>query len=464
MQAHSHPWRRPTLTALALGCGLLICTHPALADDWPQWLGPQRDGVWREDGILDKFPAGGPATRWRKSIEGGYGGPAVAGQRLYVMDRVVKGERPNKAGKGDPSFGAGPGTERVLCLDTKDGSTVWVKEYDCTYKGIYYPSGPRCTPLVDVANKRVYTLGAMGDLYCWNAETGAEVWKVNLPQEYKTKPAFWGYSASPLLTGGKLITLAGGEGSAVVALDAATGKEAWRALTTEDVGYSPPISVKFGDLETVVVWPSDALAGLDPATGKVLWSFPYPANGKPMGPSLNIPTPRLDGNRLFVSNFYHGPLVVELAKDKREAKVLWQSKSNNPGRPHGLHALMCTPVAKDGYIYGIDGGGGLVCMTLDKGDILWTSYDAVAGEKTDWGGAFLFPHGDRYFIFNEKGELLIAKMDPKEFKVLDRAKIIEPSTPARGGRLVVWCQPAFAQRSMFARNDGEIACVSLAKG
>src|SRR5438552_300210 len=108
--------RRRAVMALGIGCGLLCLTCAVWADDWPQWLGPQRDGVWREDGILDKFPAGGPKTRWRKPIGGGYSGPAVVGERLYVMDRTVKGERPKKIGKGDPRFGSGPGSERVLCL------------------------------------------------------------------------------------------------------------------------------------------------------------------------------------------------------------------------------------------------------------------------------------------------------------------------------------------------------------
>ena len=141
------------------------------ADDWPQWAGPQRDGVWREDGLLQRFPAGGPRILWRVPIGAGYSGPAVVGDRLYVMDRPdVPPPAPGQEAR--ISKDAIPGTERVLCIDAKTGKTLWVHQYDCPYQ-ISYPSGPRTTPTV--VNGKVFTLGAMGDLLCLDAVSGKEI-------------------------------------------------------------------------------------------------------------------------------------------------------------------------------------------------------------------------------------------------------------------------------------------------
>src|SRR5262249_19224730 len=252
-------------------------------------------------------------------------------------------------------------------------------------------------------------LGAMGDIFCLSAETGKVHWHVNLPTAYKTKWPVWGYAAHPLIVGDKLITLAGGEGSAVVALDKMTGKEAWKALSTEEVGYAPPLLVQAGGRQQVVVWLSESLVSLDPDTGKEFWSFPYPKDGTPMRPSVNIMMPLVAGDALFVSNFYHGPLVVKLDADKPAASVWWRSKSNNPSKPHGIHPVMTTPIYKDGYIYGICGMGELRCVDLKDGSIKWETLEAVGGKRDQFMTAFLIEQGDRYFIFNELGELMIAR-------------------------------------------------------
>ena len=358
----------------------------------------------------------------------------------------------------------GPGYRfwRILCFSAKDGKELWKHEYDCSYSKIAYPSGPRATPVIE--NGRVYALGALGDLSCLEADSGKLQWTVNLPKHYATGWPVWGHAAHPLIVGDTLITLAGGKGSAVVALDKHTGKELWKALTTEEVGYAPPTLVKAGGRDQVVVWLSESLNGLDVASGEVFWSIPYPADGNPHAPSVNIMTPRLLDGLLFVSNFYHGPLVAKLDADKPDASVLWRGKSNNPAKPHGINPVMNTPIMADGYAYGICGMGELRCIDLKDGSTKWETLRAVGGKRNQFATAFFVKHEDRYFVFNELGELMIAKMTPKEFEVIDSASVIKATMPARGGRDVVWCHPAFAQRCMFVRNDEELLCLSLATG
>ncbi|MEI6425660.1 MAG: PQQ-binding-like beta-propeller repeat protein, partial [Lentisphaerota bacterium] len=200
-------------------CVLPILTLTAMltatvsGDDWPQWLGPRGDGVWREDCILSKFPAGGPPVKWRASIGSGYSGPSVAKDSVYVIDRI----------KTDPAKPC----ERILCLDADTGRVRWEYSYPCTYGNMGYGSGPRSSPAV--AGDKVYTLGAMGDLLCLDSGTGKLLWQKNLPQEYGQKVPTWGFSTQLLVDGARLFCIVGGPGHAVVALDKDTGKELWRA-------------------------------------------------------------------------------------------------------------------------------------------------------------------------------------------------------------------------------------------
>src|SRR5262245_38469532 len=218
---------------------LLVMSGAARAADWPQWLGPARDGIWRETEILDMFPPGGPKVLWRAEIGQGYTGPAVTNGRVYVMDRqgpvLPKGKEFAKDGLA--------GRERVLCLNAADGKVVWKHEYDCTYR-IAYPEGPRCTPAVHQG--KVYTVGSMGDLLCLDASSGKVLWSKSFQADYQAKPPLWGWAAHPLVDGDKVFCLVGGEGSVVVAFHKDTGKELWKALSVEEIGYAPPILIEAG--------------------------------------------------------------------------------------------------------------------------------------------------------------------------------------------------------------------------
>jgi outer membrane protein assembly factor BamB len=446
----------PCLFALPLA---LAAAAPGRAADWPQWLGPDREGVWRETGLLDKFPRGGPKVLWRKPLGTGYSGPAVAGNRVYVMDRIRPKDAQGKPAR--PTRAGIPGTERTLCLSAADGKLLWKDEYNCPYT-ISYPSGPRTTPLV--RGNRVYTLGAMGHLRCLDAATGQVRWAKNLLKEYHLDgPPFWGYAGHPLLDGDLLYCLAGGEGSAVVAFHKDTGKEVWRALTTEEIGYSPPVLIRAAGKRQLIVWLSESVNSLDPATGRPYWTLPYPANGKPQRPAVNIATVRRQGNLLFLSTYYDGPMMLQLAEDKPAAKVLWKGKKAKVRRPDGLHILMAAPVLKGGYVYGVGAYGDLRCLRADTGEQLWQTYKATAGKAADCASAFLVPQGDRFIICNDLGDLILARLTPKGYQEIDRVHILDPIHLAFG-RMVVWSHPAFAHRCVFARNDKEIICLSLAAG
>ena len=440
----------PRLPMIVVALSWFLATT-ASADDWPQWQGPKRDGIWREAGILAKFPQGGPKVVWRCEIGGGFSGPAVADGRVFVMDRqgdkLAKGkEAPGKAGL--------KGKERIVCLDAGSGKPLWAHAYDCDYR-ILYPSGPRTTPVVQ--DGKVYSIGAMGDVLCLDAAKGTVLWHTRLTELCKTKPPLWGYAAHPLLDDGRLICLAGGEGSAVVALDKDTGKELWRALTVEEVGYAPPMVFDAGGKRQLIIWHTEAIASLDPATGKTWWSVNFP-DGEPVRPAITVATPRLEGDLLCVSSVHHGSLVLKLAADRPAAEVVYKGKSKDLAKADGLHAMMCSPILQGGHIYGVCVFGELRCLKADTGKRLWEH--ATVERKALGPTTFIVPHGDRHFLFSDEGDLIIARLTPNGYNEIDRAHIIEPTLFSRG-REVVWSHPAFANGCVFVRNDREIICLSL---
>jgi len=424
----------------------------ARADDWPQWLGPQRDGVWRETGILEKFPADGSIVRWRTPLGAGYTGPAVTNGRVYVMDRQLT---PGASNPSNPfARGEIPGSERVLCLDEADGKILWKHEYDCPY-AVSYPAGPRATPTVN--DGKVYTLGTEGNLICLEAEKGKVIWSHELTKDYHTKTPMWGFAGHPLIDGKKLICLVGGEGSVAVAFDKDSGKELWRALSAKEPGYCPPMIYEFAGKRQLIIWHPEAVSALDPETGKVIWSYPLTPSVRS---GMAIPGPRKSGDLLFLTSFYNGSLMLRVDSDK--PSLVWQSKKVSEMDTDGLHSVMSTPVLENGYIYGSCSYGQFRCLKADTGERVWETFEPTTGKSVRWGNVFLIKNGDCYFLFNEKGDLIIARLTPEKYEEISRAHLLEP-TNNDPGRAVVWSHPAFANRCVYARNDKEMVCVSLAK-
>jgi outer membrane protein assembly factor BamB len=429
-----------------IGLLALAVAAPAAADDWPQWLGPKRDSVWRETGILDKFPEGGPKVLWRTPVSGGFAGPAVAGGRVYVADYVTDGNV-KKEVYTRTDF---RGKERLLCLDAKAGKELWKHEYDCRYT-VSYPTGPRCTPTV--ADGKVYFLGTEGNLTCLDAAKGTVVWARDFKTDYGAKTAIWGYASHPLVDGKLLYCVVGGEGSCVVAFDKDTSKEAWKALTAEEQGYSPPTMIEAGGTKQLLIWHATSINALDPATGKKYWTVPLQVGNF----KTSIMTPRKDGDLLYAAGEGANGAMIKLAADRPDATLLWRGKKTN-----GVYPMNMTPWVEDGYMYGVDSTGPLRCVKMETGERVWETAALFGGKPNEAGTAFIVKNGDRFFLFTEAGDLVIAKLSPEKYEEVSRAHILDPTTTAFG-RSVVWSHPAFADKCVFARNDKEIVCVSLAK-
>ena len=419
------------------------------AADWPQWMGPTRDGVWNENGILTRFPDGGPKKLWSVPMGGGYSGPAVAAGRVFAMDFITDGvgaeNNPNK--RHDIK-----GIERIHCLDAATGKPLWKHEYECNYS-ISYPCGPRCTPTVD--GDRVYTLGAMGHLRCFDAKSGKVVWSKDFVKDCAAPVPMWGFCGHPLVHAELLICLVGGEGQLAIAFDKATGKEVWKALGGKDSGYCPPSIIRAGAKSVLVLRCPKAIHALEPSTGESLWKYPHePRHG------LSLCAPRLHKDTLFAGG---GGISVALdlaTGDARKPTELWNGAADK-----GFSPSNATPLIADGTIYGCDSADGAFhAVDLATGKRLWETRAPVTDkdEPTMHGTAFAVRNGERHFLFAETGHLIVAKLTPEKYEELGRAKLIEPTGEAFG-RKVVWSHPAFADKKIFVRNDKEIAAFDLAK-
>ncbi|MEO7652333.1 MAG: PQQ-binding-like beta-propeller repeat protein [Bryobacteraceae bacterium] len=425
----------------------LVCVLTLQAEDWPEWRGKGRAGVWNETGILTAFPKEGLTPRWRTPVKGGFAGLAVADGRVFVVDFVAA--QNNK------------GVERIHCLDESTGKILWTRQWDVDYIGLRYNSGPRATPTVD--GDRVYALGAMGALVALQAKTGEVIWKRDFVKEFGARVPVWGMAGAPIVDGDRLIALVGGEGEAkYMAFDKRTGKELWRALSSESAepGYGQPLLVDAGGKRQLILWHPQAVSSLNPATGKIYWEEPFRSHL-----ALTVATPVVSGARLFVTSFYSGPMMLQLDATRPAAKRLWKGTSDSEIKTDGLHSLVSTPAIDGDYIYGICSYGQFRCLRASTGERIWETQE-VTMEKARWATGFLVRNGDRYFINNDRGDLIIAKLSPEGYSEISRAKLIKPTSNSGNRRelgAVNWSHPAYANRHILARNDEEIISVSLAK-
>lgn len=425
---------------------ILAMATQVMADDWPQWMGPNRDNVWRESGLLETLPSQLKSV-WRTLIAGGYSGPSVAGGKVYVSDFVTSDNVKVDNFKRDQSAGR----ERIQCLDEKTGVKIWSWDHPETYT-ISYPAGPRSTPLVH--DGKVYFQGAEGMLACLGVSDGKLIWGKSLKETYGVKAALWGYASQPLIDGNKLIVIAGIAGSHCVALNKDTGEEIWRTGTASEQGYVPPMIIQHAGVRQLILVSPDAVYSVDPENGKRLWSQDYKADNGSI-----IMTPILAGNYLFVAGFNNKNLLLELATDRPQAKTLWRDVPRKAMAPVNVQPFLIGT-----KVYGLDQSGDFRCIDLPSGDILWSTPKPLADRKVQSGTVFLVRQAetDRFWMFAENGDLIIGQLSPKAFTELSRTHVIDPTNNAFG-REVVWCAPAFANKRMYVRNDKEIVAVDLAK-
>ena len=422
--------RRKKFQTAALGFSLLL-SIVGRADDWPQWRGPNRDGVWSETEIMESFPPGGLKISWRAPVGRGWSSPVVENGRVYVTD--VQLARPTAK-------------ERVLCFEEVNGRLLWSHQYAVDYPDWAFDpnaGGPRATPII--RDGKLFTLGALGHLFCLDAAKGAVVWEKSLAKEYEMKE-FTGITASPLIEDGLLILyICGKPAACVVAFDHKTGKEIWRALD-DAFTYSSPIILTAGGRKQLIVWTQQAVTSLDPATGRTWWRELLGTSG-----DMAVSTPVFSNHRLLI-----GGLMMQLDAGKPSASVLWPETKAVTKR---ILSNTSTALLQGDYVYSAKTSGELVCLEAGTGKEVWQTNAVTALQNGS--SIHLTPCGDAVFLFTDQGNLIRARLTPQGYREISRAHLLKPTSPF-GDRKCAWTPPAYANRRIFARNDEELICASLA--
>ena len=417
---------------------LVAVLHAARADEWPQWRGPNRDGVWAETGIIGKFDSPEIERKWSVPISSGYSGPTVADGRVYVSDRVAEPEQ----------------IERVHCFDWETGKEIWSHSYGCRYEEFKYHAGPRASVLIDEG--RAYSLGAAGHLFCFEAATGKVLWDRDLKAEYRIRMPNWGIAASPVVEGDLLIVQIGGDDACLCAFDKRNGEERWKALADDDASYAAPIVIDQAQERVLVCQTGDRIVGLDPRSGRLHWEHPFPWKNWPIG----IATPVAHEGLVLISDAHKGTLLLRPSQESLDVEKVWHRGRRDSKDGKALHCLISTPFVDAGHVYGADGRGMLRCLSLATGEQVWEDRTAVPENR--FATIHLVRHGDRTWMFNECGELIISRLAPDGFHEISRAKLIDPTREQLSRRDgVTWSHPAFAYRHVFARNDRELVCADL---
>ena len=396
---------------------LLLCVFlasAAHADDWPQWRGPQQDGISREKGLLAKWPENGPKEIWRVPLGKGFSAVSVVGDRAYTC------------------YGSEQG-EFVLCLNPADGKRIWEARLNDLYKNGDYGDGPRATPTVD--SGLVYALGAKGGLICVEANYGKLRWTADLLKLRGGKPTEYGFSASPVIVGNSVIAVVGaGGGKSLAAFDKKTGKPVWTSLD-DKIGYSTPREVTAGGMAQLVVLMGQALVSVSPTDGKEFWRLPWKTEL-----DANVATPVVSGDRVFISTGYStGCALFQLSAKggKPAAEKLWANKE--------MKNYFATSVLWDGYLYGFDNNK-LACQDIRTGKVKWRASGFNRGSLIIADGKLI--------ILSASGTLALAEPSPQAFRAISKFQFSSEQT---------WTVPTVSGGRLFVRNEKELACYELKK-
>jgi outer membrane protein assembly factor BamB len=399
----------------------LVLLIPALAlcANWPQFLGPNRDGVYPDDDIVDSFPGDGPEVVWEKNVGAGFTNPVVANGRLILFHRLG-------------------GKEVVEALDAETGKPVWKFEYATAYRDDFgFDEGPRAAPVV--SGGQVYTFGAEGMLHCLQLAGGSKIWSLDTHKEFGVSKGFFGAAGSPLVEGQRIfLNVGGGAGAGLVALDKDTGRLLWKA-TGQGASYASPILASFGGKPHLLAFTRAGLVGADPATGEIYFEFPWRARSNA---SVNAATPLVIDDLIFLSASY-GTGAVLLRVKGAQLEKLWSGEDS-------LTNHYSTSVYHDGHLYGYHGrqehGQSFRAIELRTGKLRWSEERFGAGTVTR--------AGNRLLLMRENGELLMIRATPERFEVISRAQIL-PGT--------VRAYPALADGLFYARSEKTLVCVKLRK-
>jgi len=409
--------------ALQLSC-LMLAGVAVAAADWPQFLGPQRNGVYAGPPLATSWPAGGPRKVWEKHVGQGFAGPVVAGDRLILFHRV--------------------GREEVVdALDAKTGAPRWHFAYPTAYRDDFgFDEGPRAVPVV--SGNRVYTFGAEGRLQALDLATGRPIWNVDTRMRFNVRKGFFGAAGSPLVEDGRVLANVGGtdgtKGAGIVAFDAESGAVMWTA-TNHEASYSSPVGATFGGKRTAVFFTRSGLVGLDPSNGSILFQRMWRSRS---ASSVNAATPLVIGDLIFISATYEtGAAVVRVQGS--ELKELWSSDEV-------LSNHYATSVHANGYLYGFHGrqefNPSFRAVELATGTVKWSVDKFHAGTVT--------LAGDKLLILRETGELILAAATPQKFQPLAQAQILPPTIRAT---------PAVSDGFLYIRNtdtpDAILVCFDL---
>jgi outer membrane protein assembly factor BamB len=397
---------------LALAAALLVLA----AADWPQFLGPSRNGTSPETGLLKTWPDKGPPVVWEREVGEGYSGPVVVGGRLVLFHRV-----------GDE--------EVVECLDAT-GKAHWKAATPTSYIDSFGKgNGPRSTPLI--AGGKVYTLGADGLLQCLTLADGKKVWQRELHKDYEVRKGFFGVATSPLVEGNLLVVNVGGRGGAgIVAFDKDSGKEVWKA-TEHDASYSSPVATTIDGVRHLLFFTREGVVSLNPSDGAVRFSKRWRAR---IDASVNAATPVVVGDSVFVTASYRtGALLLRVRKDG--AEEVW--KGDNV-----LSSHFTTPVYHAGYLYGFDGrqetGTDLRCVELKTGKVAWTKAGFPCGPIIVADGNLI--------ILSEDGDLVLVEATAAAYREKARAKVL--GGPCRA-------QLALADGRLYGHDGRKLVCWKL---
>ena len=387
-----------------LVCCFALSTS-AQSGDWPQWRGPNRDGVSKETGLLKQWPTDGPPLVWKATGAGtGYSSLAIAAGRIYTMG--VRGDR-----------------EYVIAFDASTGKELWATANGDRYRDSR-GDGPRGTPTID--GDRLYALGGNGDLSAIDTKTGKIVWAINILQKFGGQNPNWGISESPLVIGEKLLVNAGGPEASVIALNKKDGSLIWKSQS-DAAGYSSAMPVQIGSTTQVVFFTHQRALGVDLKDGRLLWQYQKASNDV-----ANVATPVVKGNRVFISSDYGtGAGLVEIKADGTAQEVYFTKEMKN----HHSSSILVGD-----YLYGFSSGI-LTAMKFDTGEVAWR--DRSVGK-----GSLVYADGNLY-AFSENGVVGLVEATPTGYKEKGRFRIQQESLPT-------WTHPVIAGGRLYLRDQNTI--------